>query len=540
VDALSLEMKRKIQYYHEFGSYNAGTVLVTPVHPDSRDEIQLSLRIRGVRDYDFESIVVLVSGKPCSSSSALTKGKQVQCVYKGICRFGPGLAGVHTLSILEGGEIILHHSPSATLKDVASHHFHMQQPGSSRTADGLPPQINLPVHTLLLTRDSDAAENLQNCSKEVVAEYMTYLVRRLPEPQPPRTPPEEEQDGDRDRDEPEDSLLYISPEHSPHPSVLNDTGFSTMLNKYAKFGTTPLGELQMKLGDAGSAAGAAAGHRWSGTKDSDDTSVASGATASTRSRLQDALHGGAPTAAAIASGNSVSATGPATAGDRALGIADRLMRGIRGTASGVSSNVSVASENQPQFGGGNMHNDSLSLALGYSGTGTVASVLSVDSLDRDRFHSDGRPRTSSTHSYAHGTGTASSGASVASQGVRGMGDSLDRDLFHSDGRPRRSSLRPSTSSGGASVASVTSVESEVGRDKRHRSGSHEVGDSKAGRPPSSGASVSSTASSGRKAPSSTPSYMQATASVGMTTAAQRRSTVSATSSTTATKKVVKK
>jgi len=516
-------MKRKVQFYREFGSFNAGNVLITPVHPDNCDQIQLSLRIRGVRAYDFESIVVLVSGNPSTSKSS--SGSKVKygspCVYKGICRFGQGLAGVHTLSILEGGEMVLHHSPSATLKGVASRHFRLQQPGSTATANGLPVSVKLPADTLLLTRDSDHVENRRTCSDEIIAEYRTYLIRRLPDAQPKAVGPEEEEDDDGD--DGDDSVLYISPDASPHPRTLNEDDFSNMLNKYAKFGSTPLGELQNKLlatrsgGGSGGGSGGACG-RNSGADDSSVGSAASNATHSTRSRLQDALHGNSGAVASalsplyearekIASGaqNSGTATasgsgsGSGGGGDKALGIADRLLRGVSGSAGGTGS--------------------------------TVASVLSVDSLDRDKYHSDGRPRSSHNHSLALGS---TSPATVSSR-------DLDPDLYHADGRPRRSSVRRRTLSSGASVASFASMENEAERDRPPHGSGRDTGSKSAylHAPASSAASVGSqgtrgSVSSTRKTATSTPSYMQPTASVGLTVAARRGSAASTKSATTGT------
>ena len=64
------------EYYHEFGLFNNGTIIVSPVHGDSPEEILLSLKITGVGDFSYTSTVALISRNTSKR------------VYKGVCRYG--------------------------------------------------------------------------------------------------------------------------------------------------------------------------------------------------------------------------------------------------------------------------------------------------------------------------------------------------------------------------------------------------------------------------------------------------------------------
>lgn len=235
-------MKNKAKYYREFGSFNQGSIIISPVVSDRAHEILLSLRISGRGRFEFESVLALVNGRPLSSCA--------RRVYKGICRFGSDGktgAGVHTLTILEDGSMVIRHSPSPTLKEVVSQHIYFQQQQPSMLAANaacLPGAVQLPPDIMLLRRDSDNEENCQNISPDTLVMYRSFLVQVLPEPSPSKASLDEDRSEFKDETEDEglsSTLLYISPEISPRhhdtdscfssDKVLSSTGIQNMLNK---------------------------------------------------------------------------------------------------------------------------------------------------------------------------------------------------------------------------------------------------------------------------------------------------------------------
>ncbi len=541
-------MQSKTKYYLEFGLFNQ-SIILSPVYHNA-EEILLAINIRGCGTggiTEFESRVALCPSKTHKDDAS-------RKVYKGLCRFGKrGLVGVHTLTIINNKDMVLHHSPSPTMREIISNELNKAM--SSLKGPGEEGYEIMPPNTIYLKRDEFIEnksqhhhnDNNNHISRDPSAYLVTVLSKTVnnenvnnnnasfsfmemgteaeaadetlfpmftsPDSRDPRSKPEGFNCDDDVNGDGDDNNQQTSGD-----AILKNMNFSDMMQKYSNFGSSQLGETAKRLGIVPASPPS---HKRSNDGENDSvltSNTGRGTLASTHDRIQEALRGTTKSPVATVTKSTTSSTSASSPGDqtnktsnnvsnvasdKALGIAERLASSLKNSTKGISSSgdsfysgIDSINGLGPSLGGSVLQG-SVQDGCSVSGSHQYRSALGLGNANDDDSHT--RTHTAvSTKPRSSSTGSGSLKSAIGSKSNK---------ILPPSGKTKRST----------SISSSSGVGEIIPRPLRPRSssrGSHlSIGSFGSNK---TKGTIGSTTSSNGTTKKKLPSYMQGTKSSSST------------------------